>query len=199
LVLLTVSLAGAAYGCTISVTPPSFTDQAQTDPQPTATASGASADAGSGVTPAPSYPNVIPPAWEGGGYASPDSGALPLATCSASSLHEVEPNDSPDTANVLTAPWVICGNVGPGEVDYITFSAPAAPAVLSSLSWAGSWQGESSATTPTFTLYAGGVEVPSGTQPPLIQGGTYLFKVVGGGAAASYVISVAMTAAGVNH
>jgi hypothetical protein len=199
LVLLTVSLTGAVYGCTITAMPaPSQSEDptAPTTPSPTAPTTTATAvpDAGPIVTP----PVVAPPpvVADAGGSVIPSTGnpifPAPPPQCNAGSLHEVEPNDTPATANVLGPPWVICGTVAPGEVDYISFATPAPPVVLDSVSYAASWTGNG---TPSITLSAGGITVPAGAKPPLVPGATYTFEVVGGAAPLSYVITVNVTAA----
>ena len=110
--------------------------------------------------------------------------------CTADSLHEVEPNDTPDTATVLGTPWVICGSVAPGEVDYIAVRTPAPPFILEAFDYAASWEGFGN---PVITLTAGDVTVPAGAQAPLVQGGaTYTFKIVGNTAPVTYALSVVM-------
>jgi hypothetical protein len=197
-----VSLTGAVFGCTITATPaPAESDDPIAPTAPSATTSSTATtdvDAGTVVPPAPTpTPTVVTPppvAADAGGSVISGTGdpatPAPPPECNADSLHEVEPNDTPATANVLGAPWVICGTVAPGEVDYISFTTPAPPVNLESVSYAASWSGNG---TPSITLSAGGITVPAGAKPPIVSGATYTFEVAGGAEPVSYVISVGLT------
>src|SRR5262249_25099587 len=125
-VLLSTIVTGAICGCSITATVPNQTDVDPTHPDAAATPStttGAS-DAGSSVV------TVVATADAGnatnGQQTSTSSGSAspPNAVCNANSAREVEPNNTADSANTFGDSLSFCGNIGPGDVDYVSFQAP---------------------------------------------------------------------------